>query len=49
MKTMSKLLEFRKPLYGHAADIKIDTSKLDVEAVVQKIIDALKKDESFSF
>ena len=49
LKTMSNLLKFRKPLYRYAADIKIDTSKLDVDAVVQKIINAINKNESFSF
>ena len=47
--TISELLKFRRPFYERAADIKLDTSKLDIDAVVQKIITALKKDESFSF
>ncbi len=47
--TINELLKFRRPFYERAADFKVDTSKLDIDAVVQKIIAALKKDESFSF
>ncbi len=43
-----ELLSFREPLYKRAADIEVDTSKLDVEAVVERIISELKKDESFN-
>jgi len=42
-----ELLEFRKPFYERAADITIDTSKLDVDSVVEQIIEKLKDDESF--
>ncbi len=45
--TISQLLRFRKPFYERAADIKIDTSKLDINAVANKIIARLKEDESF--
>lgn len=41
------LLRFRRPLYERAADIKIDTSKLDINAVAELIIEKLKEDESF--
>ena len=44
-----ELLKFRKPFYERAADISIDTSKLDIEAVVELIIDKIKQDESFYF
>jgi shikimate kinase len=47
--TIQELLRFRKPFYERAADIKIDTSKLDVEAIVEQIINKLKEDESFNF
>ncbi len=47
--TIRELLEFRKPFYKRAADIKVDTSKLDIGAVVQRIIAELEKDESFNF
>ena len=43
------LLSFRKPFYERAADIKIDTSKLGIDAVVEQIIVKLKDDESFNF
>jgi len=47
--TVQELLTFRKPFYERAADIKIDTSKLDVDSVVEQIIEKLKEDESFNF
>lgn len=40
-KAIRKLMRFRKPLYEKAADIKIDTSELDIEAVVEQIADRL--------
>ena len=45
--TIRELLGFRKPFYERAADIKIDTSKLDINAVSKQIISKLKDDESF--
>jgi len=42
-----EMLSFRKPFYERAADIKIDTSKLDINAVSKQIISKLKDDESF--
>jgi shikimate kinase len=47
--TIQGLLTFRKPFYERAADIKIDTSKLDVESIVEQIINKLEEDESFNF
>lgn len=47
--TVQELLKFRKPFYERAADIKIDTSKLDVDSIVEQIINKLKEDESFNF
>jgi len=44
--TIRELLGFRKPFYERAADIKIDTSKLDINAVSKQIISKLKDDES---
>lgn len=41
-----ELLKQRQPLYEQAADIKIDTSGLDINSVVKQIISELK-DESF--
>ncbi len=44
-----ELLRFRKPFYERAADIKINTSRLDIDSVVEQIINKLKEDESFNF
>ena len=44
---IGEMLSFRKPFYERAADIKIDTSKLDISAVAEQIIGKLKDDESF--
>ena len=46
---ISELLRFRKPFYQRAADITINTSKLDIDSVTEHIIDKLKQDESFHF
>ena len=46
--TISELLKFRKPFYERAADIIIKTSKLDINAVAEQVIDRLKEDESFN-
>jgi len=46
--TIQELLKFRKPFYEQAADIKIDTSKLDIGAVAEQIINKVKRDENFS-
>jgi shikimate kinase len=43
--TIRELLKFRKPFYERAADITIDTSKLDIDAVVEQIIEKVKEDE----
>ncbi len=43
-----ELLSFRRPFYERAADIKIDTSKLDIASVVEQIIDRLREDAGFS-
>jgi shikimate kinase len=41
-----RLLQFRKPFYERAAGITIDTSKLDVDSVVTRIIEKVKENES---
>ncbi len=46
--TIQELLRFREPFYERAADIKIDTSKPDIEAVTEQIINKVKQDENFS-
>jgi shikimate kinase len=45
---IQELLRFRKPFYERAADIKINTSKLDIDSVAEQIIGRLKQDESFN-
>ena len=42
---IQELLRFRKPFYERAADIKIDTSKLDISSAVEQIIKKVKEDE----
>lgn len=42
---IQELLRFRKPFYERAADIKINTSKLDTDAVAEQIISRLKEGE----
>ena len=44
-----ELLKFRKPFYERAADITINTSKLDIEAVAEEIMEKLKENEGFTF
>ena len=46
--TVEELLRFRKPFYERAADITIDTSKLDIGSVVEQIISKVKANESFT-
>ncbi|GAG00056.1 unnamed protein product [marine sediment metagenome] len=46
--TIQELLRFRKPFYERAADIKINTSNLDVNSVAEQIINKVKQDENFS-
>jgi len=45
---IQELLTFRKPFYERAADITIDTSRLDIDAVAGQIIKKLKEDEGFN-
>ena len=40
-----EMLSFRKPFYERASDITIDTSKLDIDAVVEQIITKTKENE----
>ena len=41
-----ELLSFRKPFYERAADVRIDTSRLDIDYVVEQIINRVKEGES---
>lgn len=42
-----KMLSFRKPFYERAADITIDTSKLDIDDVGEQIITKIEEHEGF--
>jgi len=46
--TVRELLKFRRPCYERASDIKIDTSKLDINAVVEPIISKIRAHESLN-
>jgi shikimate kinase len=43
---VKKLLELRRPFYARAADITVNTSRLNIEGVVVKVLEALKGYES---
>jgi len=45
---IKELLKFRQPFYRRAADITVDTSRLDIDAVAEKIIVKLRKDAGFN-
>ena len=45
--TIRQMLEFRHPFYERAADIKIDTSGLDITAAAETITARLEEYESF--
>jgi len=45
---IQELLRFRKPFYERAADIKINTSRLAIDAVVEQIIVKIKENEGFN-
>ena len=45
--TIREMLRFRKPFYERAADIIINTSRLDINSAAGLIISRLKDDESF--
>jgi len=44
-----ELIKFREPFYDRATDFTINTSKLNIDTVTDKIIDRLENDESFNF
>jgi shikimate kinase len=46
--TIRELLRFRKSFYERAAEITIDTSKLDIDAVVEQIVKKLMEDEGLN-
>ena len=47
-KQIQELLRFRQPFYERAADIRIDTSKLDIDSVAEQIISKLEENEGFN-
>lgn len=46
--TIQELLRFRRPFYKRAADITINTSKLNIDSIAEQIISQVKRDENFS-
>ena len=46
--TIRELLKFRKPCYERASDIQINTSKLDMDSVVEQIIARTREYESLN-
>jgi shikimate kinase len=45
---IQELKKFRKPFYDRAADFSVNTSRLSVESVTDKIIERLKNYEGFN-
>ena len=43
---VKELLKLRQPFYERAADIKINTTRLDIGSVAEQIIEKVKDDES---
>jgi shikimate kinase len=43
---IKKLLDFRRPFYTRAADITVNTSRLNIDGVAEKILGKLKEYES---
>lgn len=46
---IKELMKLRKPFYDNAADITINTSKMNIDAAVDTIINRLKNYEGFNF
>jgi len=47
LQEIKKLLAFRRSFYARAADITINTSRLDIDGVTVKILETLKDYESY--
>lgn len=43
---IKELLKFRKPFYERAADITINTSRMDIDSVVAQIMEKVQENES---
>ena len=48
LERIKELQKFREPFYDRAADITINTSKLNIDAAADKIIERLRKYEGFN-
>ena len=48
MRQIKELLRFRRPFYERSADITINTSKMNVHLVVERIIEKLRENESYN-
>ena len=48
LSTIRELIRFRRPFYERAADIKVNTSNLSINSVVERIVTKLKQYESFN-
>ncbi|MDD5590728.1 MAG: shikimate kinase [Dehalococcoidales bacterium] len=46
--TVKDLLRFRRPFYERAADVTVNTSRLDIGSVVRQITDKIKEYEGLS-
>jgi shikimate kinase len=46
---IEELLKYRQPFYEIAADVRVDTSELDLKTLVDKIIEKLKDNADFGF
>ena len=46
--TIQELLRFRRPFYERAADITVNTSKLNIGSIAEQIRSQVKQDENFS-
>jgi shikimate kinase len=44
-----ELLKFRKPFYERAADMQIDTSRIDIQTVAEQILTKLREYEDSHF
>jgi shikimate kinase len=49
LKTIKEMLKSREPFYRHAAEITVNTTRLNPDAVAETILEELKEYESFDF
>ena len=48
VRRIKELLKFRRPFYERAADLKVATSRLDIDSVAEQIIEKVKENEGFT-